>query len=105
MKANWEDSVRRDHVKSKLKVSSAMCQGKRLEKERKTLKFREQRSVQYTSTSPCLREVAIFFPNLYRPVFSFRVALRSFLKVPLKRRVVGGRRGVGGGGVGKMSTS
>ena len=35
MKANWEDSVRRDHVKSKLKVSSAMCQGKRLEKERK----------------------------------------------------------------------
>ena len=106
MNANWEDSVRRDHVKSKLKVSSAMCQGKRLEKERKTLKFREQRSVQYTSTSPCLREVAIFFPNLYRPVFSFRVALRELFKSTLETescwRETGGG---GGGGLGKMSTS
>ena len=65
--------MRRDHVKSKLKVSSLMCQGKRHEKERKTLKFREQRSVQYTSTSPSLREVADFFPKF--------VSLSFFLSV------------------------
>lgn len=101
MNANWEDSVRRDHVKSKLKVSSAMCQGKRLEKERKTLKFREQRSVQYTSTSPCLREVAIFFPNLYRPVFCFPCSLKKLFKSTLETescwRETGGG-GWGGGG-------
>ena len=78
---------------------------KKARKREENPKISGAKIVQYTSTSPCLREVAIFFPNLYRPVFCFRVALRSFLKVPLKRRVVGGRQGVGGGGVGKMSTS
>lgn len=100
MKANWEDSVRRDHVKSKLKVSSAMCQGKRLEKERKTLKFREQRSFSIQVRRLVYVRSRFFSQICIAQFFAFRVALRSFLKVPLKRRVVGGRQGVGGEGGG-----